>query len=249
MGKPMDYSNIAGTYAARRWALPWKVHALVDAACRLESGSNIVDVGCGTGDYLLALFQRRPMHNYSGCDLSPKMLAQARARCPQAKLEMANADQQLPGGDDTADLVYSVDVLHHLQNYGRYFSECARILRPGRTLIVITDAEEDIRVRTLAALFPETLPINLERYPSAGQLVSTALDAGLRLVSRRRVRGYIDLDDRFMATLADKAISELRLIPDDAHAEGMKRAQEAREQGAKWLSQSTALSWVRHGDS
>jgi predicted TPR repeat methyltransferase len=245
----MNYSNIAATYASRRWALPWKLQPLLDAVCRLNVRSQIVDIGCGTGDYLFALHQQHPDHNYEGYDLSPKMLDQACTSCPWATLVIANADDRIPSNDRTADFIYSVDVLHHLQDYRRYFAECVRLLRAGRALMVFTDSEEDIRARTLAELFPDTVPINLERYPAVGQLVSTAEESGLRLVSQRMVSGYIDLDDRFMGTLSDRAISELRLISDDSHAEGMKRAQAAREQGGKWLSQTTVLSWVREGGS
>ena len=61
---------------------------------------------------------------------------------------------------------------------------------------------------------------------------------------RRSIRGYIDLDDRFMRALAAKALSELRLIPETEHELGMKRAKAVRALGGKWLSQTTVLEWT-----
>lgn len=247
MGKPMNYAGVAATYANQRWALHWKLQPLLDAVDHVSSPSVIVDIGCGTGDYLLALYQRHPKHRYWGLDISPEMLKQARSRCPWATLEVANADNHLPGDAGSVDLVYSLDVLHHLKDYRRFFTECARLLRAGRTLIAITDSEKDIHGRTLAEFFPETVPINLNRYPRIAELEAFAVEAGLQLVSRQTARGYIDLDDRFIQTLAEKALSELRLIPDEFHEVGMERARAAR--GGRWLSQSTVMVWVHTNDA
>jgi len=245
MGKPMDYGSAAPYYAIHRWALPWKLDPLVAAAGARPEGAVILEIGCGTGDYLAALHEVHPKHRYHGFDISPEMLLVARARCPWAELQLANAEAGFPADDADVDLVYAVDVLHHLENYDRFFAESARVLRRDGHLVAITDAAEDLRDRTLAQLFPTTVAVNMERYPSVDGLVDLAARLGLRLVSRTTARGHIEMDERIMGTLAARSISELRLIPDDEYREGVARAEKLRAAGETWLSQTTVLDWTQ----
>ena len=244
MGTPMDYGVVAPTNADHRWALPWKLQPLLDAVGQLVDHSGILEVGCGTGDYLHALHDRAPHHRYRGFDISPDMLAQARSRCPWAALAIGNADVSFPADSDELGLVYAVDVLHHLQDYDRFSGESVRVLRNGARLVVITDSEDDIPRRSLAELFPATVPVNLGRYPAIEDLLDCAAAHGFHFAARRSVRGYMDLDDRFMSALAAKALSELRLIPDSEYQRGMRRAEESRALGGRWLSQTTVVEWT-----
>lgn len=245
MGRPMSYGPTAPHYARHRWAVPWKLEPLLRAVRSLGDVADILDVGCGTGDYLGALHRAQPQHRYHGFDISPEMLFIARSRCPWATLRTADAELGFPVGSGEVALTYALDVLHHIQDYDRFFDESARVLRSSGRLVVITDSEEDIRARTLAQLFPTTVPLNLQRYPSVVELQSNAVQRGFRFVSQATARGHIDLDDRFMRTLATKALSELRLIPDAEHGDGMARALALRAVGGKWLSQTTVLEWTR----
>ena len=165
MGKRVNYGDVAERYSAHRWALSWKIKPLIEAVARLPVPARIAEVGCGTADYLVALHDEYPNHHYHGIELSPEMLAKAKMRCPWASFVVADADQMLPIGPDSMHLIYLVDVLHHIEDVTRLFAESARVLRAKGALIVITDSEADIRARTLGHLFPETIQINLERYP------------------------------------------------------------------------------------
>jgi len=242
----MDYSSAAGTYANHRWALPWKLAPLCAALAVLREPCEVLEVGCGTGDYLRALHERFPAARCRGFDRSGEMLAAARARCPWAALELGDADRAFPVGSAESDLVYVVDVLHHLERYDIFFSEAARTLRSGARLVALSDSAEDIRARSLAICFPATVAINLERYPDLGQLEALAARAGFRLESRRTASGELALDDRFLETLAQRALSELRLIDPEEHKQGLAEARAMQARGDGWRSQTTALTWTRH---
>ena len=245
MGEPMNYGQAAASYAGHRWALPWKLEPLLMAARALGDGASVLDVGCGTGDYLVALHAAEPRHQYYGFDLSPEMVSLARSRCPWAVLEVADAEITFPAGSADIDLVYTVDVLHHIRHYDHFFGESARVLHGNGRLIMITDSDEDIRTRTLAELFPTTVALNRHRYPAIEELLKLAARSGFRLVSRTTARGYIELDERFMQALAAKALSELRLISNHEHEVGMARAEALRARGGKWLSRTTVLECAR----
>ncbi|MEZ4299886.1 MAG: class I SAM-dependent methyltransferase [Polyangiaceae bacterium] len=98
----------------------------IDFVRRFGTGGDVLEVGCGTGLLLAraAAFARRA----TGVDLSPGMLARARARGLDVHEASATA---LPFADATFDLAYSFKVLAHVREIDRALAEMARVVRPG----------------------------------------------------------------------------------------------------------------------
>src|SRR6267143_6898047 len=160
MGRPMDYDETASAYASTRWALPWIIAPLSNELRARGSTGVVLDIGCGTGDYLGALTQLHPACTFVGFDRSERMAEVARTRCPNATILTGNADQSFPLADATADVMICVNVMHHLTDYTRFFAEARRVSRPGSVLLVATDSRDDIVGRSLARLFPESVALN-----------------------------------------------------------------------------------------
>jgi 23S rRNA (guanine745-N1)-methyltransferase len=116
MGRPMDYDDAASVYASTRWALPWIIAPLSNALTSRGSTGAILDIGCGTGDYLGALARLHPACTFVGFDRSERMAEVARTRCPKATILTGNADRSFPLSDATTDVMACVNVLHHLTN-------------------------------------------------------------------------------------------------------------------------------------
>lgn len=53
-------------------------------------GASILDVGCGVGDFFAHLQCREHGADYTGVDLSEKMIARSRERFPEARFEVRN---------------------------------------------------------------------------------------------------------------------------------------------------------------
>ncbi len=111
----------------------------------------ILDVGCGTGATTLFLAREFPRARVRGVDLSPAMIARATAKIgldPEARVAFRTGDaSKLPYPDQSFDLVAQV-------NMPVFFSEIARVLRPGGTVLVasslgdstpFTTSEKDLR--------------------------------------------------------------------------------------------------------
>jgi len=83
------------------------------------------------------------------CDVSPPMLAQARAKGLETVLAEAEA---LPFGDATFDRILLVDAFHHVRDQSAALRELLRVLKPDGRLVI---EEPDIRrlpVKVLALL-------------------------------------------------------------------------------------------------
>jgi SAM-dependent methyltransferase len=220
MSTAIGYDQLAADYARHRRVHPEVLRCLLGA---LQPTWKVLEVGCGTANYLLAVRERAGCPCW-GVDPSAEMLAQAAARSGDVRLARGAAEA-LPFPDAFFDLVFSVDVIHHVGDRGRFFREASRVLRPGGVVCTVTDSEWVIRHRRpLAAYFPETVAADLARYPRLEDLRADMRDAGLVAAEERTVEFAYELSD--LEPFRARVYSCLRLIPDDAFQRGLARLEQ-----------------------
>jgi SAM-dependent methyltransferase len=244
-GHSIDYNDFAKSYAQTRWAVPWIVDPLICEVDTLSTRSIVVEIGCGTGNYIITLSQKVSDKRYQGFDLSEEMLAVARSRQSAVEFTKGNAEVKFPYPDAHCHLVFAVDVIHHLNDLDTFFAEAARILKTGSRLVVVTDSEDDIRNRSLTVYFPETLKNEAERYPTLVLLDEKAHVAGLSVLGHETIEGVVDLNDDFILKLKEKCASALRLISSEAHQQGIERVRIAKERGESWYSCYTLAKYIK----
>jgi arsenite methyltransferase len=110
-------------------------------AADLRPGEVVVDLGSGAGlDVFLAASRVGPAGRAIGVDMTPEMVARARAHA--ARLAVANAEfrlgeiEHLPLPDACADVVISNCVINLVPDKARAFAEASRVLKPGGRLVV-----------------------------------------------------------------------------------------------------------------
>lgn len=211
----IDYDRIAAEYARFRRVHPEVLRRLIE---ELEPASDVVEVGCGTGNYISAV-QERVRCPCRGVDPSAEMLAQVRSRSVQTKQGTA---ESLGLPDNAFDFLFSADVIHHAPDRRSAMDEAARVLRRGGRICTVTDSADVIRRREpLAVYFPETVDVDLARYPSLDALRSSMESAGFRDIAEETVEFAYALTD--IAPVRAKAFSCLRLIPEEAFQKGIRR--------------------------
>ena len=99
----------------------------------------VLEIGCGTGFFLLNLAQAGFIGDAHCTDISPGMVAQCVENGRQLGIavdgRVADAEA-LPYPDNSFDLVIGHAVLHHLPDLGAALSEVRRVLRPGGRLVI-----------------------------------------------------------------------------------------------------------------
>ena len=214
----LDYEQAAIAYTKHRGPDPAVLRALIAVT---KPGSSVLEVGCGTANYLSAVARETGCACW-GTEPSETMRAHT----------VGGSVTVLKGGAEriafpraSFDLVYSVDVIHHVNDRTRYFQEVARILRPGGRVCTVTDSEDDIRRRRpLAIYFPDTVAVDLARYPSMAELDIAVREAGLTRDGSLSIQAPHLVTD--IAPYRDRAYSCLHLISDEAHREGVRRLEE-----------------------
>jgi len=181
-------------------------------------GDRVLEVGCGTGNYIAAIQEITGATSF-GIDISEPMLAHARARARTVVYAWGVAES-LEFEDARFDFVYSVDVAHHLYAPEAYIAEAARVLKPGGRLATMTKTPEMIRaLPVLARYFPEIVEIELARYPSIAGLTAAMEAAGFGAIRTVEVEVPYEVHD--IAVYACKGLSALQLIPEEAFARGL----------------------------
>ena len=159
------------------------------AALGPKPGQLVVDVGARDARHAIRLVRDHGLRAVA-LDPLPSHVELARAAVAEAGLEreievVEGAIESLPLGDASADWIWCRDVLVHADTR-RGLAECARVLRPGGTMLVYvtlaTDRLEPREATELAgglAVVPESL--------DAEALERSGREAGLALVSVDRL--------------------------------------------------------------
>jgi len=117
--------------AALRAAEP----VLDEVASTAPHGGRVLDVGCGGGQVLVALAQRRPDLVLTGLDPSGRLVGAARHRAGGARVVRGSATD-LPFTDAAFDVVLALFSLKEWPDRDRGVREAARVLAPGGRLLV-----------------------------------------------------------------------------------------------------------------
>ena len=151
-----------------------------------------LDVGCGTGRLLAFLHDAWPGIRWTGIDLSPPYLSEARrliGRTARVKL-IEGAAEKLPFEDKSLDLVVSSFLFHELPTDVRIaaLKEMARVLKPDGLVVVVDSMQKGDMPSWdgLLDLFPHYFHEPYYAEYATGSLDAWAAEAGLSPVASER---------------------------------------------------------------
>ena len=129
-----------GAAAMRRQALVPLRTALLGKAGG-ASAARLLDLGCGTGEFLREVKRNYPRLSVTGLDLSAPYLRVAERRLADwSRVELVEgAAEAIPAPDRSFDIVTALYLFHELPSRVRQAvaAEIRRVLKPGGTLILV----------------------------------------------------------------------------------------------------------------
>ncbi len=175
----------------RRRVLP----PVLQAMDRVNGGARprVLDVACGTGRTLDMLAAARPDAAYTGVDLSPAYIREARRNLGHVDTLslLVHDGRSLPFPDASFDVVTSTYLFHELPHSGRraVLEELCRVCVPGGTVVVEDSAQEHDLQDTSRILhaFADNLHEPFYRHYLANPLEDAVEEAGFTQVRSRPV--------------------------------------------------------------
>jgi ubiquinone/menaquinone biosynthesis C-methylase UbiE len=132
------------------------IASAADAVCSLwPPGSRLLDIGCGAGAFVKALFEMG--YDASGCEPQAKRVEEARKNAKGAQFAVAGAEA-LPYPDATFDGCVMVHSLHHVPQalMPRALEEAKRCTKCGGYLTVVEPLPEGSFFEVLRLIDDET---------------------------------------------------------------------------------------------
>ena len=114
--------------------------ALARAKIPIDSSTNILDVGCGTGDLVIEFAKRGA--NVTGIDISSEVLEYAKGRLSNfdnVRLLLTGVEE-LNFTNGLFDLVTSVTVLQHItdqKSFSKAIGNIVRVTKPGGHILIL----------------------------------------------------------------------------------------------------------------
>jgi len=232
----LNYDHIANDYNQRypTQQPTQRGLALLGLAKQVKAG-NILEVGSGTGFWLNLL---HPVTDgLYGLDYSAGMISQARTQPAPLKLARGTAIR-LPYQDNSFEMVYCVDAIHHFVDHHAFISEAFRVLKPGGALAVIGfDPHEETTSWYIYDYFENTFDNDIRRYPSGGSVLHWMRADGFENISSQVAEHIMNVHVGVSVFrdpyLKQSATSQLALLSDDVYDSGIQKIRSAIAEAEK----------------
>lgn len=124
-------------------------HILTWQAARSERRFDALDVGCGTGTFLMELSRIESAGRLAGLDYSPEMVRRAQEKAGSSglgeRVQFATGDAETPPfPDGSFDVLTCANSFHHYPNQPAVVAAFRRVLRPGGLLVIIDGFRDNV---------------------------------------------------------------------------------------------------------
>ncbi len=222
-----DYETLAARYDEDRAKWSYPRDDVIDELLASRAVVRVLDVGCGTGRWLVAqrdCFDDAPVV-LIGADPSAAMLAEARPK-QAGHLALAGAEA-LPVADAAVDYVVCSYVFHHVVDKERALDEFGRVVNTGGIVRINNIEPTAAEGWWLYEFFPEAIAIDAARFWPPD-----------RLAGAFEARGFtveVDIDTgphdiaatEALADAERRVVSQLALLDDADYTRGLARLREA----------------------
>ncbi|MGI8891876.1 MAG: class I SAM-dependent methyltransferase [Bacteroidia bacterium] len=191
---PTKYDTIGIGYNNTRKADPYLTNRLFDLL-QPKKDKLYLDIGCGTGNYTIALAERGV--NFVGIEPSEKMITQAKARSKNVQW-LQGVAEEIPFDKNVFNGVMATLTIHHWTNLEKAFKEIGRVLTDTGRFVIFTSLPEQTQSYWLSYYFPQMIQRASAQLPSFEKVKEATEDAGMKITITEKYFVKDDLQDQFL---------------------------------------------------
>lgn len=160
-----------------------------------SSDKKYLDIGCGTGNYTIAL-QAKGVH-LLGIDPSTEMLQKAQEKNQDIIWKIGKAEA-IPANDEEFNGATASLTIHHWNDVGAGFKELSRVLKSNSRVVIFTSTPEQMKQYWLMHYFPQMLHKSLDQMPSYELVEEKLHAAGFDIIDSEKYFVTNELQDLFL---------------------------------------------------
>lgn len=217
MGIDKDYTN---KYLKHRFADETLLDILI-TELGIEKSQALLDFGCGTGNYLLAL-KRRGFTKLFALDKSIDMVKVASERTGIKVAHGSHLD--IPFRNDSFDAVMLIAMIHFIpqDQLSDLFINLKRICKEHGRIVIVTQSFDQIDKRFYNKYFPSLPEIDKKNYHDISILTSLAEEYKFPVHNIQEYYGEnLIVDNAYYNLIRDKSFYVLRRLSDAEFEKGL----------------------------
>jgi ubiquinone/menaquinone biosynthesis C-methylase UbiE len=221
----VNYDEIAHLYDSQpHRARAADLELLTFARERAGPDLAVLDIGCGTGNQLIADLGALPNIRYTGLDRSFGMLREARRKASDIAWVQADG-AALPFAARSFDFVCSQFAFHHIKDRVGMLHAVFRVLRPGGRFVLRNLCPQESGGWLYYEYFPEAQLVDLRDFWAPGRVIGTMQAAGFVGVTAayEHLRFEQNLPAWLEIVRRRDTCSQLQAISDAAYQAGVTR--------------------------
>jgi len=160
-----------------------------------QEGKKYLDIGCGTGNYTIALNQKGV--DLIGIDPSEKMLAIAKNKSEKVNWLKGKAEN-VPITSESIDGIIGSLTIHHWTSLEMGFKELNRVLKKKGQVIIFTSTPKQMEGYWLNYYFPKMLKDSMIQMPAFEKIKSAMLASDFEIIETEKYFIQPDLKDLFL---------------------------------------------------
>ena len=185
IGKDYNQTRKADTFLTERY-----FHHLVT-----RSDGRYLDIGCGTGNYTIALSNKGL--DFIGVEPSIEMQDVAKSRSSKVNWISGKAEN-IPLENEAVDCILATLTTHHWENLEAAFRELNRILKPNGKFVIFTSNEDLMKGYWLNHYFPTMLNDSMRQMPTFEATEKALKLGGFEIIETEKYFVREDLEDLFL---------------------------------------------------
>jgi ubiquinone/menaquinone biosynthesis C-methylase UbiE len=160
-----------------------------------QTGKHYLDIGCGTGNYTIALSNLGL--NFTGVEPSEMMLDVARSIDKHINWLTGTAEQ-IPAGDNAFNGAMATLTIHHWKNIGLALKEIYRVTETDGKFVLFTATPKQMQGYWLNHYFPNMLQSSINQMPGLEAIETELVNAGFKNIIKEKYFIKEDLQDYFL---------------------------------------------------
>lgn len=241
----MDYTQLAERFANTH-TVNYHIFYEIISKFSPKSKINVLDFGCGSGNYIKAMRTYTNYHIY-GVEPCKEMIRFAQKQNPNIIIKLGN-HLSIPYPDNFFEYVYMTNVVHQISDISAMYREINRVLKPNGILCICTENRRQLLSKYWIRYFPSIIIKDLKRFPSISKLKKMANQQLFNTIKITYVgeRKWSHITNFLLAQILKRSMSVLNLISADEYKTGKKRILRAyQKRKVHFSSRGYTFLWLR----